>query len=138
MNKKLLQYCNRISSKYLPIVEQVQCEGKEIIIIWCSGGETRHYKSPGKVSYKKGERSLFSYYIRKISNSIKANQFEKKTVPEKLHGTGLIRFDLLQSLLLHFDFSFSLQFHFKVTVIKIRERYGFAEFTIFKPPDNNF
>lgn len=78
MNKELLQYCNEISPRYLPVVEQVQFDGKEIFVIWCPGGEARPYKAPDKVYYKKGERREFFYYIRKMSNSIKANQLEEK------------------------------------------------------------
>lgn len=78
INKELLQYCNEISPRYLPVVEQVQFDGKEIIVIWCPGGEARPYKAPSKVYSKKGEKREFSYYIRKMSNSIKANQLEEK------------------------------------------------------------
>lgn len=78
INKELLQYCNEITPRYLPVVEQVQFEGKEIIVIWCPGGEARPYKAPNHVYCRKGERREFSYYIRKMSNSIKANQLEEK------------------------------------------------------------
>lgn len=78
INKELLQYCNEISPRYLPVVEQVQFEGKEIIVIWCPGGEARPYKAPDHVYYKKSDKKEFSYYIRKMSNSIKANQLEEK------------------------------------------------------------
>lgn len=78
INKELLQYCNEISPRYLPVVEQVQFEGKEIIVIWCPGGEARPYKAPDHVYYKKSYKKEFSYYIRKMSNSIKANQLEEK------------------------------------------------------------
>ena len=78
INKELLQYCNEISPRYLPVVEQVQFDGKEIIVIWCPGGEARPYKAPDHVYYKKGDKKEFSYYIRKMSNSIKANQLEEK------------------------------------------------------------
>lgn len=33
MNKELLQYCNEISPRYLPVVEQVQYEGKGILLL---------------------------------------------------------------------------------------------------------
>lgn len=78
INKELLQYCNEISPRYLPVVEQVHFDGKEIIVIWCPGGEARPYKAPDHVYYKKGDKKEFSYYIRKMSNSIKANQLEEK------------------------------------------------------------
>lgn len=78
INKELLQYCNEISPRYLPVVEQVQFEEKEIIVIWCPGGEARPYKAPDHVYCKKGDKKEFAYYIRKMSNSIKANQLEEK------------------------------------------------------------
>ena len=78
INKELLQYCNEISPRYLPVVEQVLFEGKEIIVIWCPGGEARPYKAPDHVYYKKGDKKEYSYYIRKMSNSLKANQLEEK------------------------------------------------------------
>lgn len=78
INKELLQCCNEISPRYLPVVEQVQFDGKEIIVIWCPGGEARPYKAPDHLYYKKGIKKEFSYYIRKMSNSIKANQLEEK------------------------------------------------------------
>lgn len=78
INKELLQYCNEISPRYLPVVEQSTFEGKEILVIWCPGGEARPYKAPIKVYSKKGEKKEFAYYIRKMSNTIKANQLEEK------------------------------------------------------------
>ena len=78
INKELLQYCNEISPRYLPVVEQVLFEGKEILVIWCPGGEARPYKAPDHVYYKKGNKKEYSYYIRKMSNSLKANQLEEK------------------------------------------------------------
>lgn len=78
MNKELLQYCNQIVPRYIPVVEQTQFEGKDIFVIWCPGGESRPYKAPEHVYSKKGEKREFNYYIRKMSNTIKANQLEEK------------------------------------------------------------
>lgn len=79
INKELLQKCNLIEPRYIPVVEQTTVDGKEIMVLWIPGGEARPYKCP--VSFPtekaaaKGEKA---YYIRKMSNSIRANQLEEK------------------------------------------------------------
>lgn len=78
INKELLQYCNLIDPRYLPVVEQTQFEGKEIIVIWCPGGEARPYKAPVQIYVPKGTKREYAYYIRKMSNTIRANQLEEK------------------------------------------------------------
>ena len=78
INKELLQYCNLIDPRYLPVVEQTQFEGKKIIVIWCPGGEARPYKAPVQIYVPKGTKREYAYYIRKMSNTIRANQLEEK------------------------------------------------------------
>jgi len=79
INKELLQKCNLIEPRYIPVVEQTVFGGKDIIVLWIPGGDARPYKCP--VSFPtekaavKGEKA---YYIRKMSNSIRANQLEEK------------------------------------------------------------
>ena len=46
INKELLQKCNLIEPRYIPVVEQTSYEGKEIIVLWIPGGEARPYKCP--------------------------------------------------------------------------------------------
>lgn len=79
INKELLQKCNLIEPRYLPIVEQTEYEGKAVIVLWVPGGDARPYKCPihfpTQKSAEKGEKA---YYIRKMSNSIRANQLEEK------------------------------------------------------------
>ena len=78
INKELLQYCNLVDPRYLPVVEQTQFEGKEIIVLWCPGGEARPYKAPVQVYSSKGSKREYAYYIRKMSNTIRANKNEEK------------------------------------------------------------
>lgn len=78
INKELLQYCNLIDPRYLPVVAQTQFDGKEIIVIWCPGGETRPYKAPVQIYVPKGKKREYAYYIRKMSNTIRANNLEEK------------------------------------------------------------
>lgn len=79
INKELLNKCNLIEPRYLPIVEQTQFDGKDIMVLWIPGGESRPYKCPVNFptdkAVKKGEKA---YYIRKLANSVRANQAEEK------------------------------------------------------------
>lgn len=78
INKELLQKCNLIEPRYIPVVEQTTFEGKEIIILWVPGGEARPYKCPIAFPTEKAAKAEKAYYIRKMSNSIRANQMEEK------------------------------------------------------------
>ena len=78
INKELLQKCNLIEPRYVPIVEQASYEGKEIIVLWIPGGADRPYKCPVTFPTEKAAESEKVYYIRKMSNSIRANQLEEK------------------------------------------------------------
>ena len=46
INKELLQKCNLIELRYVPIVEQTIYEGADILVLWVPGGESRPYKCP--------------------------------------------------------------------------------------------
>lgn len=79
INKELLEKCNLIEPRYIPVVEQTEYEGKTIIVLWIPGGEARPYKCPRRFPTKKSaEKGDKAYYIRKMSNSIRANQIEEK------------------------------------------------------------
>jgi len=78
INKELLQKCNLIEPRYIPIVEQTALDGKEIIILWIPGGVDRPYKCPTAFPTAKAIKADKAYYIRKMSNSIRANLLEEK------------------------------------------------------------
>lgn len=78
INKELLQKCNLIEPRYIPVVEHVTFEGKEIIVLWIPGGVSRPYRCPIAFPTGKAVKSEKAYYIRKMSNSIRANQLEEK------------------------------------------------------------
>lgn len=78
INKELLQKCNLIEPRYLPVVEQVSYEGKEILMVWAPGGADRPYKCPITFPTEKAARAGKAYYIRKMSNSIQANPLDEK------------------------------------------------------------
>jgi len=78
INKELLQKCNLIEPRYIPIVEQITFDGKEIIVLWVPGGPDRPYKCPVVFPTEKAKKAEKVYYIRKMSNSIRANALEEK------------------------------------------------------------
>lgn len=78
INKELLQKCNLIEPRYIPIVEQTTYDGKEIIVLWIPGGADRPYKCPIAFPTEKAKKAEKAYYIRKLSNSIRANALEEK------------------------------------------------------------
>lgn len=78
INKELLQKCNLIEPRYIPIVEQTTFDGKEVVVLWVPGGPDRPYKCPVAFPTEKAKKAEKAYYIRKMSNSIRANALEEK------------------------------------------------------------
>lgn len=76
IQKELLAKCKLIQPSYTPIVDTAQYEGKNILVVWCFGGQTRPYKCPTTLdkNFSKG----YSYYIRKMSSTVKATETEQK------------------------------------------------------------
>jgi len=80
INKKLLRICNMMEPRYVPIVEHTQFEGAEVLIIWVPGGEDRPYKCPVSFPTEKNAKREKDHYIRKMSNSIRANANEQRAL----------------------------------------------------------
>lgn len=78
INKELLQKCNLIEPSYIPIVEQTVYSGADIIVLWVPGGDARPYKCPVSFPTQRAARADKAYYIRKLSNTIRANSLEEK------------------------------------------------------------
>lgn len=78
INKELLQKCNLIEPRYIPVAEQITYDGKEIVVLWVPGGPDRPYKCPVAFPTEKSKKAEKAYYIRKTSNSIRANALEEK------------------------------------------------------------
>ena len=86
--RELLNICrSRIQPPYMPACEPVQYEGKHLFLIWAPGGYERPYKAA--VSLAK-ENKEYTYYIRRYSNTVKANQSE---IIELHELSGNIPFD---------------------------------------------
>jgi ATP-dependent DNA helicase RecG len=69
ISKELLNICNLIEPRYIPVSEHVVFEGRDLLILWVPGGSNRPYKCPERLSATSGK----SYYIRRLSSTIKAN-----------------------------------------------------------------
>ena len=75
IQKELLRYCKYLKPVYIPQIEPVKYDGKNLLLIWCPGGYERPYACPKNPESKAGEKI---YYIRKLSSTIEANDNEIK------------------------------------------------------------
>lgn len=79
IQKELLNKCNLIEPRYLPVVEPATIEKKHVLVIWAPGGDDRPYKSPVMLNSDKASRqSGKAYYIRKMASTIRANEREER------------------------------------------------------------
>jgi ATP-dependent DNA helicase RecG len=69
ISKELLNICNLIEPRYIPVTEHTLVDGADLLVLWIPGGSNRPYKCPDSLSENSGK----SYYIRKLSSTIKAN-----------------------------------------------------------------
>ena len=83
IQKELLQYCNYLKPKYIPITEPVYFEGKALLLVWCPGGYERPYQCPKKPTSKSKEKT---YYIRKLSSTIEATDLDVKELISLSHN----------------------------------------------------
>ena len=79
MMKDLLNKCNLIQPRYLPVVAPVEYQGKTLIVIWAPGGDVRPYSSPDNFTYLKAKAVASkerTYFIRKMASTVKPSQHE--------------------------------------------------------------
>jgi len=67
INKELLQKCKLIEPRYIPVVEQAQHDGKDLIVLWVPDGEARPYKCPVHVQSEKSDKAYTSGGIQRLS-----------------------------------------------------------------------
>lgn len=91
IQQDILNKCNLIEPRCIPIIEPCTIDGKEILVLWIPGGEDRPYKCPEKIYASKGKgKAPRAYYIRKGARTIKANNREEQ---ELISMTRDIPFD---------------------------------------------
>ncbi|MCP5105721.1 MAG: transcriptional regulator, partial [bacterium] len=69
IQKELVELGHRIIPYYHPVAAPCEINGKTILVLWASGGQTRPYKAP--VSLAKQNRE-YAYYIRKGSVTLRS------------------------------------------------------------------
>ena len=55
--KELLEKCNMLEPRYIPVAEEMILDEKNILVIWVPGGYDRPYKCPVSLSGKKSEKA---------------------------------------------------------------------------------
>ena len=64
MKLEILAKCKLIQPSYTPIVDVAQYKGKNILVVWCFGGQTRPYKCPTtlfeRTKIDRGEKYWYS------------------------------------------------------------------------------
>ena len=75
IHKELLQLCNFIEPRYIPVSEPAEFQGKQLLVIWAPGGYDRPYKCPADPYAK---RITKKYYIRKLASTIEAKNAEER------------------------------------------------------------
>lgn len=75
IQRQMLGFNNLIKPVYSPKLSIEEVDGKHIIVLWIPGGANRPYEVPEQITSK--DKRYF-YYIRKYSNSAKANQKEQQ------------------------------------------------------------
>ena len=77
IQKDILNKCNLIEPRYIPVVEPKVIDGKDILVLWVPGGDDRPYKCPEKVYTEKSrEKSEKAFYIRKLATSHSQEQWQ--------------------------------------------------------------
>lgn len=86
IQKKLIEVSKKLQPNYFPIVEPTVFQDKHIVVLWCPGGDYRPYSAPTTL----GQKSQRAYYVRRGSETIKANKEEERNL---LELTAKIPFD---------------------------------------------
>ena len=88
VNKELLNVCNLIEGRYVPVVSHEVYKGVDILVLWCPASVVRPHKCP--VVIAKNAKSEKAYYIRKANSTIRANAEEERILFEY---AGKVPFD---------------------------------------------
>ncbi len=73
IQKELLNLCKRLRPNYFPIVEPITFQQNTVLVLWVPGGSNRPYESPESLM----SRAPYFHYIRRFSNTVKANAQER-------------------------------------------------------------
>lgn len=79
IEKELFNLCNLIEPRYVPVGTEEIYEGKRIYVLWVPTDRKRPFKCPVRLG-KDGRTSEKAYYIRQLSNTVKANAEEERAL----------------------------------------------------------
>ena len=77
IQNELFQYCNLIEPRYIPRLEVVEYQGKNLLYLWCSAGDAGPYSAPMDVYGKDAESRHKEYWIKPFSIKTIAKQGDK-------------------------------------------------------------
>ncbi|MCL1882457.1 MAG: ATP-binding protein [Defluviitaleaceae bacterium] len=83
IQQELIQYCKLITPGYTPQIELVEYQGKQLIYLWCSGGDAGLYQAPANVFDKKKQ---LEYWIKPASVKTTARGSEKFELYNKFNS----------------------------------------------------
>jgi len=69
IQRELLAHCQLIQPPYFPTLSVEEVEGRQLIVLWAPGGQTRPYKVPVAVTAK---HKAWHYYIRRYTSTVEA------------------------------------------------------------------
>ena len=61
IQQDILNKCNFIEPRCIPVIEPYTIDGKDILVLWIPGGEERPYKCPERVYTQKGGDHLLRW-----------------------------------------------------------------------------
>ena len=111
IEKDLIRCCNMIEPRYVPQFNEVECDGKTLIVIWAFSDISRPFKCPVSIGSNKKSNGERAYYIRRASHTVRANHDEeirlgwlssKVTFDDLINGQGTVddvRLPLLEEYL---------------------------------------
>ena len=77
LQKEVFRYCKKcLVPSYMPVIDIVKYEQKDVVVIWCPAGETKPYKCYENV-YKEKKDTKYVSYIRKGSLTVAASREEE-------------------------------------------------------------
>lgn len=69
IQKEIIELGHRIIPYYHPVISPYEIQGKHILVLWATGGQSRPYKAPVSLARENRE---YAYYIRKGSLTVRA------------------------------------------------------------------
>jgi ATP-dependent DNA helicase RecG len=87
IQRELLAHCQLIQPPYFPVLSLEVVEGRNLIVLWAPGGQSRPYKAPEAVTAK---HKVWKYFIRRFSSTVEA---KGDTERELLSLTAKVPFD---------------------------------------------